>query len=154
MHRVLLFLIATLLALPVQAGDKRPPEELKARAEAATGDAAAELYAELVRRLIEVANDQFAQGEPGKGHQSVKEAVAAAEKARAAALGSTSRKVKKTEIALRKAARRLDEIRRTLALDDRPPLEEAVNRIEQLRLQILNQMFAPRPKDNRQEKKP
>ena len=151
--RLLLILVFAALSFGPALANEPTVEELKAKAEAARGDQAAELYAELTQKLIEVANQQFTEGAPTQGHTTIKEAVEAAEKARAAAAGSHSRRVKKTEIALRKAARRLDEVRRSLAFEDRPPVEEAVNRIEQLRMQILNQMFAPRSKDKSEEKK-
>ena len=49
--------------------------------------------------------------------------------------------LKPTEIALRKMAARLRTIRRTLALEDQKPVEDAANRLEALRTDLLSRMF-------------
>ncbi len=47
---------------------------------------------------------------------------------------------------MRKAEHRLNEVRRTLALEDQPEVQAAVDQIATVRKQILDQMFAPKPK--------
>ena len=54
------------------------------------------------------------------------------------------------KIHLRTAERRLDAVRRTLAADDRPPLEDAQKKLERFRQDLLNAMFT----DPKKEKKP
>src|SRR5216684_1306641 len=62
----------------------------------------------------------------------------------------TRGKMKETEIHLRNAERRLDAVRRTLSVDDRPPLEDAGKKLERFRQDLLNAMFV----DPKKEKKP
>jgi hypothetical protein len=68
-----------------------------------------------------------------------------AEKARDAAI-ARPHKLKDTEIHLRKAEHRLNDLRRTLAFEDQPPVQDAADRIAAIRKQILDVMFAPKPK--------
>jgi polyhydroxyalkanoate synthesis regulator phasin len=75
-----------------------------------------------------------------KAQSSIKEAVLYSEKS-AASAQEKGKKIKDTEITLRETARRIEEIRRTLAVDDQPPLAAAVARIEELRRQLLDHMF-------------
>jgi hypothetical protein len=115
-------------------------EELKSKAER-KGDAdRGRIYADIAHELVELANNQFTNGEPDKGQASIKDAVSFAEKATASA-SEKGHKIKDAEITLRETARRIEEVRRTLAVDDQPPLKEAVERLETLRKQLLQKMF-------------
>ena len=49
--------------------------------------------------------------------------------------------MKQTEIAMRKMSRRLEAIRKTLEVDDRPPVGEAIQKLESARSELLNRMF-------------
>lgn len=120
-------------------------ERLEERAEAASGGNRARRYAELSRDWVEQANRYFYAGDTARGHEAVQQAVEAAEKAGEAARTSRKR-MKQTEIAIRQVARRLDDIGRTLAFDDRPKVENAVESMEAVRRNILTAMFAP-PED-------
>ncbi|HVP42330.1 MAG TPA: hypothetical protein VMS96_02800 [Terriglobales bacterium] len=147
MKRNLLVVAAVLLPLLGAAVDKKPLplQEMKARAESAADSSKPLLYVEVVSREIEDANQLFTTGEVEKAHKMIKEAVQYAEKARDAAI-ARRHKMKDTEIHLRKAEHRLNDIRRTLALEDQPEVQEAVDRIAAVRKQILEAMFAPKPK--------
>lgn len=77
----------------------------------------------------------------------VEEAVAAvgdivsySEKATDAAT-QTKKRLKNVEIDLRKIAEKLRDIKRTLAFEDQPPVEQAVRRLEDLRTALLKEMF-------------
>src|ERR1043165_5137297 len=92
-------------------------EELKAKAER-KGDAdRGRIYADIAHELVELANNQLTNGEPDKGPASIKDAVSFAEKATASAT-EKGHKIKDAEITLRETARRIEEVRRTLAVDD------------------------------------
>ena len=147
MKRNLLIFVAVLLPLLAGLADKKPLtiEELKAQAEAATGAHKPLLYVEVVQREIEHANQFFIAGDVEKAQSTVQEAVLYAEKARGAAL-KHPHKMKETEIRLRKAEHRLNDIRRTLALEDQSDVQAAVDAIAALRKQILEAMFAPQDK--------
>ena len=136
-HPASLLLLAPLacLALMVDTLD-----ELKARAEAASGGDRAKLCAQMAQEEVELANQHFTDGNVEMGHAAVQDAVAYAEKARDAAIGSRKH-LKKTELSIGKTARRLSDISRTLALDDRPIVEQAVKRLEHIQDQLLDAMF-------------
>ena len=115
-------------------------EELKAKAGAASGGEKAMLCARVAREEVELANQQFTDGNVEQGHAAVRDAVAYAEKARDAARTS-KKKLKQTEIAIGRTAHRLNDISRTLALDDRPTVEQAVKELEHIQDQLLDAMF-------------
>src|SRR3954451_4040602 len=115
-------------------------EAMKANAEKKGSADRARAYAEIARELVEVANQQFTDGDVEKAQSSIKDAVAYSEKS-AAAAQEKGKKIKNTEITLRETARRIEEVRRTLAVDDQPPLVTAAARIEELRRQLLESMF-------------
>lgn len=115
-------------------------EELKAKAEHKGEADRGRIYADIARELVELANTQFTNGYPVKGQESIKDAVSYAEKS-AASAEEKGRKIKNAEITLRETARRIEELRRTLDVDDQPPLKDAVDRLEALRKQLLQRMF-------------
>ncbi len=140
-------LILCVLLLAGVAAAKAPDslEELKARAAAASPSRQPLLYADIVQRDVELADKLFTDGDVERAHATVKDAVQYAEKCRDV-LQSQPKKIKDTEIALRKAEHRLNEVRRTLALEDQADVQAAVDQIAAVRKQILDQMFAPKPK--------
>ncbi|MBZ5646738.1 MAG: hypothetical protein LAN37_05875 [Acidobacteriia bacterium] len=143
MRKMLIILSLALLVTGAAAKEPETLEQLKARTEATTGARKALLYAEVVQREIEIANQLFTGGEAEKAHALVREAVGYAEKARDS-VREHPRRIKDTEIALRKAEHRLNDIRRTLALEDQPDVQAAVDQIAAIRKQLLDLLFAPR----------
>jgi hypothetical protein len=115
-------------------------ETMKANAEKKNSADRARDYSDIARELVEVANQQFTDGEVDKAQASIKDAVAYSEKS-AAAAREKGKKIKNTEITLRQTARRIEEVRRTVAADDQPPLAAAAERIEELRSELLAHMF-------------
>ncbi|HYX70469.1 MAG TPA: hypothetical protein VE825_15140 [Terriglobales bacterium] len=147
MKRNLLILAAVLLPLLCASASKKeiPLEELKAKAESTNSDQKSLLYVEVVRRQVEDANQLYIAGDVEKAQNTVKEAVSYAEKARDAAL-SRPHKLKDTEIHLRLVEHRLNDIRRTLALEDQPDVQAASEQIASIRKQLLAAMFSPKHK--------
>ncbi|HLZ00390.1 MAG TPA: hypothetical protein VKT33_15125 [Candidatus Angelobacter sp.] len=117
-------------------------ESLKTQAEGAKGGQQAKLYAELAEALVDVAARQFEQDNSAQGQATVNEVLGYGTKARDAAVSSRS-KMKETEIHLRNAQRKLEDLKRTLSADDRTPLDEVEKKLAQFREDILNTMFAP-----------
>jgi hypothetical protein len=142
----LLFLALLLAALPLAA--QKTVDALKAEAEHASGGHQAVLYAELARQLVDVADHQFADALPEQGQSTVQEVLKYATLARDISV-KTRGKMKETEIHLRQAERRLEAVRRTLSVDDRPPLEQVEKQMEKLRKDLLDAMFAPPKKENK-----
>lgn len=141
-------LIVGCLAAVVTALAAKEPEtleQLKARADAATGERKPPLCLEVAQREIEAANQLFITGDAEKAHALIQESVAYAGKARDSALEQPS-KIKNIEIALRKIEQRLGAIRRTLALEDQPDVQSAADQVAAMRKQLLDHMFAPKHK--------
>lgn len=140
-----LWALAVGLALAAAAPARQQDSlgELKKRAETARESEQALRYAEVVRQLVESVNDDFAAGRPEAAHAAVKDIRLYTDKSLEAGRNLPERKLKKVEIALRQAAKRLEDVRRTLAVDDRPPIEAAIEHLQDVRTQMLERMFAP-----------
>jgi len=146
MHKlapIIVLLVLCTLALAAQ----RNVDGLKEEADRAAGGHQAKLCSELAQYLVGVADQQFTQGNSEQGQATVQDILKYAQKARDAAIKSHD-KMKETEIRLRETQRHLEGLKRTLALEDRPPLDNVEKKIEQFRQDLLNAMFAPKKKDN------
>jgi hypothetical protein len=141
MRRLASILIVLLVAIASAAADKTV-EQLKAEAERADNDQA-RACAEVAERLVAVADKQFSDGESIKGQGTVQEILQYAKRARDLAIKSR-KKMKETEIHLRRGRRALEDMRRTLAAEDRPPVEAVEKQLEQFGEDILESMFAPK----------
>lgn len=138
LHRIWIVLLLARVACAAPA--EQSLEQLKAKAAAASRGEQAVLYAQVAREEVELADQHFTAGDVNLGHAAVREAVAYAEKAGDAAR-SSKKKLKQTEVSLRRTARRLSDIGKTLALDDRPAVEQAVKEFQHIEDQILEAMF-------------
>ncbi len=147
MRNLVPIVMLLLLALAAPAEDKTV-EQLKAEAEHAEAGQQGRLYAEIADRLVAVADKQFTDGESVKGHATVQELLDYATKSHDLAI-QTRKKMKETEKSLRQCRRRLENMRRTLAAEDRPSVEEVEKRLEQFTEEILESMFAPPKKDQK-----
>ena len=138
-------LTITLTLLLVAAGalwcaDKDSIADLKARAEKESGNKQIELYLEVAKRQIELSDQLYTAGDVEKAKACVLDATEAAVRAGRLSL-DTGKRLKQTEIALRKLGERMEAIRRTLSLDDRPVLQDSENNVEVVRSKLLDRMF-------------
>jgi hypothetical protein len=145
MRKLPYIVLALLLSLPA-FGKEKTIDQLKAEAEKSHDGHQAKVYAELARRLVDVADQQFASGDVGKGQQTVQEILADATRAHDVSI-SSHKKMKDVEIHLRETQRHLENVRRTLAADDRRPVEAVEKKLADFRQDLLNAMFAPRKKN-------
>jgi polyhydroxyalkanoate synthesis regulator phasin len=138
-----LFSIIMLLALSLFAGaEQKTVDQLKAEAEHASPDQQGRLYAELADKLVAVADKQFTDGESVKGHATVQEILEYATKAHDLVIESR-KKMKETEKSLRACHRNLENMKRTLAAEDRPKVEAVEKQVAKLTEEVLESMFAP-----------
>jgi hypothetical protein len=145
---------ALILLFAAAAGGQTPNPadpfvQRRTAAEAATGGHRAKMLVELARDEMEAANQAFTDGDADKGQKLAAAAAQDAEHSSEASAGSGKR-LKETEIDLRKLQTRTRDIARSLALDDRPVLEKIVTQIEQFRQALLDRMFG----DNKKKDKP
>lgn len=139
--------ILLLLALAASAEEKTV-EQLKAEAEHAEPGQQGRLYAEIAEKLVAVADKQFTDAESIKGHATVQEILQYATRAHDLAI-ETRKKMKETEKALRECHRRLENMKRTLAAEDRPTVEGVEKQLEKLTEEVLESMFAPPKKEKK-----
>jgi stress-induced morphogen len=141
-----LFSILILLSLGFAANaEQKTVDQLKAEAEHAEPGQQGRLYAEIAELLVAVADKQFTDGESVKGHATVQEILQYATKAHDLAI-QTRKKMKETEKFLRECHRRLENMKRTLAAEDRPRVEAVEKELERLTEEVLESMFAPADK--------
>ena len=129
-------LITTLFAL---GKEPETTEQLKARAEAAQPDKQPKLYLELAERQVNDADHAY-NTDVERAKSIMEQAIQAAEKSGEMSV-QTGKDLKKIEIGLRKLSKRLDDLSRSWALEDRPPLKAGIQKIESARTKLLDRMF-------------
>ena len=136
---------------PQAAGQQPVGSDLKSRADAAQGAERVTLSLDYARQQLEVANKLFTDGDVEKGQNAIGEVLTYSERATSAAT-TANRKLKQTEIDLRKLEHRMRDIGQSLNIDDRPPVERIVQELEDLRANLLAKMFGAKaePKDKSQ----
>ena len=124
-------------------------DELKARFEKARTEERAELGIHIARLQLQNADALYRDGKTEPARAAVDEIVSYSEKARDAAIQANKR-LKSAEIEVRKMADKLRDIKRNLAFEDQPPVDQAIRRLEDVRTALLQAMFG---KDSKREKK-
>lgn len=142
---------ATQQAQPQSTAVPPEPTNLKSRADAAQGSEKISLSLEFAHRELEHANALYTAGDPEKGQAEVDEVMIYVRRAVEQAI-ATNKKLKPTEIDLRKLQHRMRDIGASLDIDDRPPVEKSVTELEQLRASLLSKMFGDKaePKEKSQ----
>ena len=115
-------------------------DDLKARVEKANGDERIKICTQIAELQLANADKLYTAGNAAYARSSVEEVATYLEKARDSAI-ETGRRLKETEIAARKAARRLEDVKRTLAFEDQPPVDQSIKRLESVRTSLLERMF-------------
>lgn len=130
------------IAVVISASAAENAAELKAKADAAHGGEQAKLCLEYARVQLENSNQLFTDGDADKGQAEIREVVDYARKA-ADAAASSGKHLKDTEIKLRKLADRMHDIGETLAFEDRQPVRQAVEQLQQIRSDLMVKMWGP-----------
>jgi len=144
---VLVFLALTsltALARPLARNDENL-SQLIARAESAPPGERPGLYIQIARQQAEAADKLYREGNAEAGSQALNDTVTYAEKARDAA-ASTGKRLKDTEIALRKMAEKFRDVKHNLPFDDQAPVQQAIDRLEKMRTDLLSAMFGKKEK--------
>jgi hypothetical protein len=145
---ILVFLIASTLVVCATAKDETV-DQLKARFESARPEDRPELAIRIAQHQLRNADKLYGEGNIEQGRVAVDDIVTYSEKARDAAT-ETKKHLKNIEIDARKMAEKLRDIKRTIAFEDQPPIEQAIRRLEDIRTALLQEMFA---KDNKKKEK-
>lgn len=115
-------------------------EEMRAHADNAHGGEQAKLCIEYAHAELEHANYLFAKGDVEQAQAGVSSVMEYVEKGVQAAK-SSGKRLKQTEIELRKLEHRMKDIGQSLNLDDRPAVMKDVDDIEQMRAGLLTAMW-------------
>jgi len=135
---ILMVLLSAVLAF---AGSKDVSlDELKARLPSAKPDDQVQICITIAERQVAAANELFRQNKSEEAQAAVRDVVTYSGQARDAA-AVTGRRLKSTEIDVRKMAHKLDDIKRPLSLEDQAPVQAAITELEKIRTDLLNKMF-------------
>ena|SRR5271163_1337701 len=140
MRRSLTIAVMVVVAVLNSVASKETVQQLAARADAARPEDRPGLYIEIAQRQLKAVNELFAAGKDEDAVLAVKDVVTYSEKAHDAAIAARN-KLKNTEIALRKMAAKLHDIKRTLSFEDQAPVQAASDQLEALRTDLLAKMF-------------
>jgi len=120
--------------------DENTVTALLKRAESATMGDRPGLYIDIGEKQLKAADELYNAGKVDDALVALKDVVTCAEKAHDAAVQSGKR-MKPTEIALRKMSVKLRDIKRTLNFEDQPPVQTAAERLQSLSDDLLSHMF-------------
>jgi hypothetical protein len=138
--RVLIFSLLLIASIGVCAERDEALKHLLTRAEAARIEDQPALYTEAARIELRSADQLYTAGNADEAQSAVKDLVAYADKAHDASTKSGKR-LKDTEIAMRKMAEKLRDVKRTVAFEEQASLQAAVDHLEGLRTDLLSRMF-------------
>jgi hypothetical protein len=110
------------------------------RAKSAPVEQQPRLCTEIAERELKYADQLYSADSVEKARAAVEDVVSYADKASAASIQSGKR-LKDTEIAMRKMSTKLREMKRKLTFDDQAPVQMASDHIETLRTSLLAHMF-------------
>ena len=140
MKRLLTIVLLLLLSAFAWADKQESVESLKARAARTQPKERVELCTRIAERQLDALEKAYNDGNTKQARAALADVVSYGEQA-ADLSSETGKHMKKTEITLRKISGRLEAMRRTLDVDDRPPVADAVQKIETARNELLNRMF-------------
>lgn len=132
-----------LLACSLAFARKDTLEELKAKLSSAKLSDQPKLCLEIAQQQLDATEKAYQASQTQQAQSLLQEVVNYSQKAGDAARQSRKH-IKKTEIEVRKISRRLQDLKPTVDLDSRQPVQDAINRLEHIRTQLLMQMFSER----------
>jgi hypothetical protein len=135
----LIALIVCCLITPV-AGTEPTIEELKARISSAPIGDRPHLCLQVAQQQLALTNKLYAAEENEKARASLADVVAFSELARDYSIQSRKHQ-KQTEISVRTMVRKLGDIKHTVPHDEQPEVQNAIERLERVRDDLLLAMF-------------
>ena len=136
---LVVLLVASLLAF----GRQETLEELMASADAAPTEKQADLCVKVADRELKLSVAAYEGNKPDQGRSALDQIVKYSDKAHAAAI-HTGKKLKHTEIGLRKISERLRDLKLNANIDDQPAIQAAIDKLESFRTELLHSMFGPK----------
>jgi hypothetical protein len=134
-----LVLAATLISSAATAGEPTV-EEMKARVASASARERPHLCIQIAERQLAATDKLYGAAEIEQAQAAMTDVVSYSEQARDYAI-QAHKYQKQTEIAVRTMARKLTEIKHSVAHDDQAAIEGAINRLQRVRDDLLMAMF-------------
>ncbi len=141
MRRLALCLLLVALAAANCAAFEETVDGLKSRLPNATAEDRAEISIRIAELQLRAADKLYTESHVAEARAAVDDIVAYSQKASDSAIESRKH-LKNVEIAMRKMAAKLRDIKRTLAFEDQPPVDQAAHRLEDIRTTLLKEMFS------------
>lgn len=141
-------LILVVVAAMPSVGAEETTEELIARANAARADQQPDLYMEVARRELRAATDAHKADKDTEFLAAVEQIVKYSDSAHAASI-HTGKHLKNTEIKIREIVIRLRDLKLNVDMDQQPPVQAAIDRLEGFRTELLNGMFGTKNQDKK-----
>ena len=147
MRKWTLLLMLLLTALSVAAADNNKNseeiEKLKAKAPAEDANGQVKAFTKIAELQMKQLSTAYDQGNSAEAEAALQDVLDYGVKAAHTAQESHKR-MKQTEISLRKICDRLSDIGRSLSFEERQPVTDAVNKLETARSDLLHAMFRKR----------
>jgi hypothetical protein len=141
MRRLALWLFLVVLAAAHCGASEETVDSLKSRLPNASTEDRAEISIRIAQLQLRAADKLYTEGHVAEALAAVDDIVAYSQKASDSAIES-KKHLKNIEIAMRKMAAKLRDIKRTLAFEDQPPVDQAAHRLEDIRTTLLKEMFS------------
>src|SRR6185312_1701948 len=145
MRPILFASIALLICSVVTAAKDKSLGEMQQEAQSATLKEQPKLYIKIAQSQLRLADKAFSVGNSASAQVAVDNVTEFATKAADTAIQSGKR-LKDTEIDMRKIADKLRDIKRTLNFDDQAPVQRSRDKLEDLRSKLLASMFTKKKK--------
>lgn len=133
-------LICTSLSASTQADNQTALAALQTRAEQAESRDRCFLYTKLVSRLTDLAGRQFNSGDSAHASETLKQVQRYAQEIQSG-IGDDTKRLKDSELILRRTTFRLQELLHDASFEDRPALESTIKQLDQIRTQLLTRVF-------------
>jgi soluble cytochrome b562 len=140
MRRLVHYAIFLALAAAFSVAKDETVDDLKSHFTNARPEDRAELGIRIAQHQLRNADKLYNEGKNEQARAAVEDIADYTEKAGEAAT-QTQRRLKNVEIDARKMADKLRDIKRTLAVEDQPPIDQAIKRLEDVRTDLLKEMF-------------
>ena len=137
-HLSILALVVVLAG--VVLADTESVDSLKAQVDRASPKDQVELCTKIAERQLDVLGKAYNDGNVQQARAVLADVVAYGVRASEQS-AQTGKRMKQTEISMRKISARLEGIRKSLDLDERGPVGDAINKLETARTELLNRMF-------------
>ncbi len=143
--RVTIVVLLALSSLSAFAHAGEDVQQLITRAESAPPKDRPGLYLQIARQQADSADKLYQEGNAEAGGAALADVLNYSEKASDAA-ANTGKKLKDTEIALRKMSEKFRDVKHNLPFDDQAPVQDAIDRLEKMRTNLLSAMFGKKDK--------